>query len=162
MRTAGFLSHWDGCIAAEIYRSQEALSAVQQEIRTTVRDARYNETTIAYCVRSERHNHTDTHRDMPLNASKSIPQMPFSSPNCLITKIPVSSYLLPIFYILPLLSISEIILLYTRNSLKSFSHPNVRLGRKFHFRLVYICSFNYTAIILGTEQIVLITKPNIF
>ena len=114
-----------------------------------------------HAVLGQRDTHTDTHRGMPLNALKSIPQVPFSS-NCLITKIPVLSYLLPIFHILPLLSISEIILLYTRNSLKSFSHPNVRLGRKFHFRLVYICSFNYTAIILGTEQIVLITKPNIF
>ena len=105
-----------------------------------------------------RHIHTDT----PLHAPKATPQMPFSFPNRLTTKIPTPRSSLPIFYILLLLRISKTILLYTCNSSESLSHPNVRLGRKFHFRVVYICSFNYTAIILGTEQIVLITKPNIF
>ena len=56
------LSYWDACIAAERHRSQEALSTVQQEIRTTVRDARYNETTTTCCVGSERHPHRYTQR----------------------------------------------------------------------------------------------------
>ena len=47
------LSHLDGYTEAEIYTSQEALSTVQQEIRTAVRDARCNETATASWVRPD-------------------------------------------------------------------------------------------------------------